>query len=89
MFMPSGNGEKTGPMLTISNPSVLVSAFNRAENGEGYTLRIYECAGKESSAIIDIPALSIHEKIALNPFELRTLHLDEKNHTLCAADIPD
>lgn len=89
MFTPSGNGEKTGPMLTISNPSVLVSAFKRAENGEGYTLRVYECAGKESSAVIDIPALSIHEEIALNPFELRTLHLDEKNHTLCTADILD
>ena len=89
MLTPSGNGEKADTFMTISNPAVLISAFKRAESGEGYTLRLYEGAGKVSEATIALPALGISEKITLNPFELKTLHLDEQVKTLKTADILD
>lgn len=34
--------------MTIDNPAVLVSACKRAESGEGYTIRVFETANKES-----------------------------------------
>ena len=89
MLAPSGNGEKAGEFITVDNPSVLVSAFKKAEDGEGYTLRLYEGAGKVSEAEICFPSLDIKEKVTLNPFELRTYHLDEKIGTLSVADILD
>lgn len=89
MLTPSGNGKKAGSLITISNPSVLVSTFKRAESGEGYTLRLYEGAGEVTSAVVEIPSLSIRKEITMQPFELLTLHLDEKAHTLETADILD
>lgn len=86
---PSGNGKKAGELITVSNPSVLISAFKQAENGEGYTVRFYEGAGEVSTAVVAIPSLGISEEITLNPFELRTYHLDEKARTLTVADILD
>lgn len=86
---PHGNGEKPGELLKIDNPSVLVSAFKQAESGNGYTLRLYEGAGTVSKAVVEIPSLGISEEVTLNPFELRTYHLDETAHTLTVADILD
>lgn len=86
---PSGNGEKAGELITIDNPSILISAFKQAEDGRGYTLRLYEGAGEVSQAVVKIPSLGICERVTLNPFELRTYHLDEKTRTLTVADILD
>lgn len=87
MLTPSGNGEKKGRLFTVSSPSVLVSAFKRAENGEGYTLRLYEGAGEVTETTLDIPSLHVHTALTLNPFELRTLHLNEKTGEVTCADI--
>ena len=89
MLAPSGQGEKKDAFITISNPSVLLSAFKQAEDGNGYTLRLYECAGSVSEATVTISSLGISENVTLQPFEIRTLHLDEKARTLQTADILD
>ena len=39
--------------------------------------------------MLSIPALGITKKISLKPFELKTLHLDEKAGVIADADIFD
>ena len=63
--------------------------MKQAENGEGYTVRLYEGAGENSEAVVRIPSLGIEKKVALRPYELMTLHLDEQNRTLQTAQILD
>ena len=75
--------------MIIDNPAILVSACKRAESGEGYTIRVFETANKESEGILYIPALGITKKISLKPFELKTLHLNERAGVIADADIFD
>ena len=89
VFSASGTGKKAGSFMTIDNPAVLVSACKRAESGEGYTIRVFETANKESEGMLYIPALGITKKISLKPFELKTLHLDETAGVIADADIFD
>ena len=88
-FSAPGTGKKAGSFMTIDNPAILVSACKMAESGEGYTIRVFETANKESEGMLSIPALGITKKISLKPFELKTLHLDEKAGVIADADIFD
>ena len=90
MLSPSGNGKQAdGAFMTVSNPAVIISSFKKAEDGEGYTLRIYESAGRESEAVLRVPSLGIEEKLTLRPFEIRTLRLDARNREIREAGILD
>ena len=47
-FSPSGNGEKKGTFVRTDNDAVLISAFKRAESGEGYTIEYLKAQGKKA-----------------------------------------
>lgn len=88
-FSPSGNGEKKGTFVSVDDGAVLVSAFKRAESGEGYTIRVFEGAGKDSRAVLRLPWAGVETEIALKPFELKTLHYDEAAGVIGEADLLD
>ena len=71
-FCPSGKGKKAAPALLIDNPSVVLSAWKKAEDGRGYILRLYETTGQEQSAVLSFPALSFSQQIRLEGQEVRS-----------------
>jgi len=74
-FCPSGAGEKPGAFYEIDNPAVVVSAFKKAADGDGYILRLYETTGHAQSASVRVPALGIDAKVRLEGQEVRTWRL--------------
>jgi alpha-mannosidase len=72
---PYGIGEKRGPFLTIDNESIVVSALKKAENNDGYILRLYETTGKARQGHIKIPSLGIDQSIQLEAEELKTFRI--------------
>lgn len=75
---PSGKGEKQKPMITIDNKSIIVSCLKKAEDGDGYILRVYESEGKPQSASVTLGIIGISEKISLKAFEIKTFRIDSK-----------
>ena len=66
------------------------SGIHEAGEKEGVeTIRVFEAANEESEGMLSIPALGITKKISLKPFELKTLHLDEKAGVIADADLFD
>ena len=88
-FSPSGNGEKKGTFITVDNDAVLISAFKRAESGKGYTIRVFEGAGKDSKAVLRLPWAGLETEIHLHPFEVKTLHFDETTGVIVETDLLD
>ncbi len=86
-FSPSGKGEKKPPLLLLDNEAVWVSACKRAEENGGYIIRLAEGAGKESSAVMTLPVTKTSYSVTLAPFEIKTLHYDERTGTVREADI--
>lgn len=74
-YCPSGEGTKPGTFYRIDNPSVVVSALKKAEDGDGYILRLYETTGREQTAAVEIPSLGIRESITLEAQEVRTYRM--------------
>lgn len=85
----SGAGEKKAPAILVDQANVLVSAWKKAENGEGYTLRLYESTGKDTTAVVELPFAGVACPVSLKGFEIKTLHYDEQTNQLAEADLLD
>ena len=85
----SGAGEKKAPAILVDQANVLVSAWKKAENGEGYTLRLYESTGKDTTAVVELPFAGVACPVSLKGFEIKTLHYDEQTKQLAEADLLD
>ena len=68
-------GEYRG--LSIDVPNVDVGAFKRAEDGNGYILRVCETVGRPVRTHIDIPLLARKLEVELGAFEIRTLYVTD------------
>ena len=71
-FNPYGLGEKPAPLFTLDSRKIVVSAFKKAADGNGYILRVYESTGKNQQARLRIPSFSIDQEIFLEGQELKT-----------------
>jgi alpha-mannosidase len=75
-FFPSGAGALPEIALTLSDPTVLLTAFKRAELSEDYIIRLFEPTGTARVTTLSIPALGIKHEIQLGKFEIKTLRLN-------------
>jgi alpha-mannosidase len=86
-FFPDGKGEASEPVLILGDPVVVLSAFKKAENGEGYILRLFEPTGAARSARVRLPRLGIEQTVEFGGFEVKTLRLDSTIPTLQETDL--
>ncbi|SEB86974.1 alpha-mannosidase [Paenibacillus sp. GP183] len=75
-FFPSGSGALPENALTLSDSTVLLTAFKRAELSNDYIIRLFEPTGTARETTLTIPALGIKQEIKLGKFEIKTLRLD-------------
>lgn len=84
-FFPEGPEAVTEPFMHLSqDSSILAGAFKKAENDNGYILRLFEEAGLPGETRVDIPALGIKQKAVLKPFEIRTYRCAENKMEVCS-----
>jgi len=50
-----------GSFATVSPDNVMITAFKRAEDGDGYIVRLYEAAGKITQARLEFPLFHLKE----------------------------
>jgi alpha-mannosidase len=60
--------------IAISQENIVLSAFKKAEDGDGYILRAYECAGKAVSCEMDCKQLGVYT-VEFTPYEAKTLRI--------------
>lgn len=62
--------------LSVDAENVVVSAFKKSEDGTGYVLRAFECAGEAVEATFNCEKLG-ERKVAFKPYEVKTLFLKD------------
>ena len=67
----------------VSCDHVILSALKPAEDGSGYILRAYECAGEPAHAVISLDFLQAEVQADLHPFEICTFRITEGKVTPC------
>lgn len=61
--------------LSVSCDNIVVSALKKAEDGNGYVLRAYECSKKPTDAIISLPLLNTEIKTRFGACEIKTFRI--------------
>jgi alpha-mannosidase len=77
-FFPPGGGTRLKAGVTVSDSAVQVTAFKKAERGNGLIIRLFEPTGRSRSFRLTVPFASARTRVSLEPFEIKTLRLDVK-----------
>lgn len=68
-----------GSFLQVSVENIIIETIKEAEDGSGdVILRIYETAGKDTAASIQIPILGREIQTSFTPFEIKTVRIPRK-----------
>lgn len=68
-YFPTGEGRRRGLAVLLDSHAVTLSAFKRAEDGNGYIIRLYNGDKKEQRVNLSIPSLHIDSCIEIKPCE--------------------
>lgn len=76
-YFPTGNGEKCKEFITISEPSIVLSAVKKAEKGNGTVVRLFNSQNKSSSTEICFKWLNLSFEIKFKPYQFKTFILKD------------
>jgi alpha-mannosidase len=77
-FFPNGGGKALAPAVSLQGAStVLLTALKPADDGDGYTVRLFESSGQKSVCRLAISSLGIDQELTLQPFEIVSLRVGE------------
>lgn len=63
--------------LRVDAENVTVGALKRAEDGDGYIIRLNETAGRATRCVIDAPMFGRSIEVELGPVDIRTLFIPD------------
>lgn len=76
--------------IRVDNDCISMGAFKRAENGQGYILRMFEATGRMQRAKIELHLLNRTLDISFAPFEIKTLFVpDDPNEEIREVQITE
>ena len=83
-FFPSGSGKMpTAPLVLLENQVVEVTTVKKAENENGYIIRLFNPTEKKQDVTVHSDILSVHDKVVLTPYEILTLRIFDGTITKC------
>ena len=74
---PSGEGEKPGKLIEIAGGQVVLQAFKKAEDGDGYIMRLFNGSMTNSIATMKSELFNINEQIELTAMEVATYRINK------------
>ena len=75
---PKGKELESAEVLRIDGERVIMSAFKRMEVGDGWIVRLYNPDSDKATCNICSEAFGIQKRILLDPFQIQTFVLHEK-----------
>lgn len=86
-YWPSGDGGRAGAGPVLSDRSVQVTAFKKAEKGDDLIVRLFEPTGRRRRTTFSLEPLGLKVPLRLDPFEIKTLRIDLRSGQLREVDL--
>ena len=64
--------------MSVEKENILISALKKSEDGRGFVLRAYECAGEETATKIDVKGIG-NATVVFKPYEVKTFYITPNN----------
>jgi len=82
---PAGEEVEIKSLVELSNTSILLQAFKKAERNDNYVVRLYNSTDNKQTCEVYSELLNIKETIEFNNFEIKTFVI--KNNKLVGTDL--
>jgi alpha-mannosidase len=82
-----GSRPEAGSFLSVDSPNIVVSAVKEAEDGDDLIVRCFESTGRQTKATVDLAFANTRWSGSFHPFEIKTLRLNRKTHTVTEVDL--
>lgn len=76
-FYPPTGGQASAPVFTLTGDPVEQTAFKKAEDGDGFILRLFNPFDRAVTVTLHADRLSIHQTRTLGAYEICTLRLSD------------
>jgi alpha-mannosidase len=86
-YFPPGQGKKPRPFAALSDGAVQITVLKKAENSAGLVIRLFEPTGRRRTTTLSLPFAAAQTKIALGPFEIKTLVFNPQTRAFAAVDL--
>jgi alpha-mannosidase len=73
--------------LSVDAPNVIISAIKQAEDGDDVIVRMYESAGRATTAHVDLKFAHARWTGQFHPFEIKTLRIKAKTSAISEVNI--
>lgn len=73
-----GDLPQTVSGLSVKGGTVIAEAIKRAEEDDGYIMRLYEASGAECQTVIDFSLLNVQWKASFGRHEIKTFRISDK-----------
>jgi alpha-mannosidase len=82
-----GSRPLTDSFLSVDAPDVVISAIKQAEDGDDTIVRLYETAGRTSTAHVDLKFANAKWTGTFHPFEIKTIRINAKTSAISEVNI--
>lgn len=82
-YFPSGKGNKIEPPLKIRSETVELTAFKKADEQDGYVIRMFNSSDSNADAVLSSEVFNLCEQIAFSPYEIKTFILKDNSINEC------
>jgi len=82
-----GSRPLTDSFLSVDAPDVVISAIKQAEDGDDTIVRMYETAGRETTAHVNLKFAGAQWTGQFHPFEIKTLRINAKTRAIAEVNI--
>jgi alpha-mannosidase len=82
-----GTRPQADSFFSVDVPDVVVSAIKQAEDGGDVIVRMYETAGKDTTAKLDLSFAKTQWTGKFRPYEIKTLRINPKSSTISEVNI--
>ncbi len=86
-FFPPGTGKRPGPGVVVGDDVVQVTAIKKAHDDNDLIIRLFEPTGRARSTVVSIPSAGVRTKVALAPFEVKTLKVNVRRKSVREVDL--
>jgi alpha-mannosidase len=86
-WFPPGKGRRSKSFVRLEGDAVQITALKQAETGGKLVLRLFEPTGHKRTVRLSLPAAGAETRIAMGPFEIKTLLFDPKDRSFVEADL--
>jgi len=75
-YWPPAHGRAAVPGPTLNDPTIQMTCFKRAQEGDDLVVRLFEPTGRSRSTTLSLASPSVRIRIEMGPFEIKTLRID-------------